>query len=64
MAKKKMKVIEFTDFRKLTISGHQPCISIPMEVWRKSNIPKGEKVLVEVKITPVTPKELVKRRKQ
>lgn len=58
-----MKVIEFTGFRTLFLSGHQPCISIPIELWKKSNIPKGKHVLVELKITPVTPEELVKKKR-
>jgi hypothetical protein len=64
MEKSKMKSIEFTDYRTLTSSGRQPCITIPMDVWKASNIPIGENVLVELKITPISLKELINRRKQ
>ena len=64
MDKGKMKSIDFTDYRTLTRSGHQPCITIPMDVWKASNIPIGRNVLVEMKITPISLKELINRRKQ
>jgi len=54
-----MKCIEFCGFRKVTISGRQPCVTIPLEIWRKSKIPKGKTVLVEMKITPISVKDLL-----